>query len=124
MFSGNSLVCVVGIEQEDPVFFSARLLNHIVGAGGFESRLTTEVRVKRGLTYGVYSFLVQQDHAATYQGQVASANDRIAEAVSVIRDEWQRAASEGVSQEELDAAKLLGIALRAARPLFCKECQQ
>ena len=63
------------------------------------------MREKRGLTYGVYSFLVPQDYAATYQGQVASSNDRIAEAVSVIRDEWTRAANEGVTQAEMDAAK-------------------
>ncbi|MEM8653256.1 MAG: pitrilysin family protein [Pseudomonadota bacterium] len=94
-----------GIAQDDPDFFAARLLNQVLGAGGFESRLTTEVRVNRGLTYGVYSFLVPRDHAATLQGQVASSNDRIADAVSVIRDEWARAA-EGVTQEELDAAKL------------------
>lgn len=94
-----------GIGQDDPDFFAARILNQILGAGGFESRLMTEVREKRGLTYGVYSFLVPQDHAATYQGQVASSNDRIAEAVSVIRDEWTRAANEGVTQAELDAAK-------------------
>ncbi|MEX0309320.1 MAG: M16 family metallopeptidase [Tateyamaria sp.] len=96
----------VGIEQDDPDFFAARVLNQVWGAGGFESRLMTEVREKRGLTYGVYSFLVPLDHAATLQGQVASANDRIAEAVSVIRDEWERAATNGVTQEELDAAKL------------------
>ncbi|WP_299650197.1 pitrilysin family protein [uncultured Tateyamaria sp.] len=95
-----------GIEQDDPDFFAARVLNQVLGAGGFESRLMTEVREKRGLTYGVYSFLVPQDHAATYQGQVASANERIAEAVSVIRDEWAQAAADGVTQEELDAAKL------------------
>lgn len=94
-----------GIDQSDPDFFAARLLNQIIGAGGFESRLMQEVREKRGLTYGVYSYLVPQDHAATLQGQVASANDRIAEAVAVIRDEWARAAAEGVTQEELDAAK-------------------
>ncbi len=95
----------VGIEQDDPDFFAARVLNQVLGAGGFESRLMTEVREKRGLTYGVYSFLVPRDHAATLQGQVASANDRVAEAVAVIRDEWARAASEGVTQAELDAAK-------------------
>lgn len=94
-----------GIEQDDPDFFAARVLNQVLGAGGFESRLMTEVREKRGLTYGVYSFLVPMDHAATLQGQVASANDRIGEAVSVIRDEWARAAAEGVTQAELDAAK-------------------
>lgn len=94
-----------GIRQDDPDYFAAHLLNQVLGAGGAESRLMAEVREKRGLTYGVYSYIVPQDHAATYQGQVASANDRVAEAVAVIRDEWARAASEGVTQEELDAAK-------------------
>ena len=94
-----------GIAQDDPDFFAANVLNQVLGAGGFESRLMTEVREKRGLTYGVYSYLVPQDYAETVQGQVASANDRIAEAVSVIREEWARAAEEGITPEELDAAK-------------------
>lgn len=94
-----------GITQEDPDYFAAAVLNQVLGAGGFESRLMEEVRKKRGLTYGVYSYLVPQDYAATVQGQVASANESIAEAVSVIRDEWARAASEGITVEELDAAK-------------------
>jgi zinc protease len=94
-----------GIAQDDPDFFAAILLNQVLGAGGFESRLMTEVREKRGLTYGVYSFLAPKDYAETVQGQVASANDRIAETVAVIRDEWARAAAEGVTPAELDAAK-------------------
>ena len=94
-----------GIAQDDPDFFAANVLNRVLGAGGFESRLMTEVREKRGLTYGVYSYLVSQDYAETIQGQVASANDRIAEAVTVIHDQWALAAAEGVTQEELDAAK-------------------
>ncbi len=94
-----------GIDQDDPDYFAARVLNQVLGAGGFESRLTTEVREKRGLTYGVYSFLVPQDLAATLQGQVASSNDRIAEAIDVIQAEWAKAANEGISPEELAAAK-------------------
>ncbi|MEO0939315.1 MAG: pitrilysin family protein [Pseudomonadota bacterium] len=94
-----------GIEQDDDDSFAARVLNQVLGGGGFQSRLTQEVRVERGLTYGVYSFLVPRDLAATYQGQVASANDRIAEAIDVIRAEWARAAAEGVTAEELEAAK-------------------
>ena len=94
-----------GIEQDHPDFFAARVLNQVLGAGGFESRLTREVREKRGLTYGVYSFIFPQDLAATMQGQVASSNDRIAEALDVIRAEWAKAA-EGVTEEELEAAKL------------------
>ncbi len=94
-----------GIAQNDPDFFAARILNQVLGAGGFESRLTTEVREKRGLTYGVYSYLASQDLAATMQGQVASANDRIGQAIEVIKDEWAKAAQDGITQKELDAAK-------------------
>lgn len=95
----------VGYPRDHPDFFPAFVLNHILGGGGFESRLMTEVREKRGLTYGVYSYLLPKDLAAVYMGSVASANDRIAEAVEVIRAEWARMASDGVTAQELDAAK-------------------
>jgi len=65
----------------------------------------TEVREKRGLTYGVYSYLVPMDLAETWQGSVSSANDRIGQAMDVIKDEWAKAAAEGVTQQELDDAK-------------------
>ncbi len=94
-----------GIDRHDPDFFAAFVLNHILGGGGFESRLMQEVREKRGLTYGVATYLVPKDLASVYLGSVSSGNDRIAEAVEVIRDEWARAASEGVTQKELDDAK-------------------
>ena len=94
-----------GIDRDDPDFFAAFILNHILGGGGFESRLMQEVREKRGLTYGIATYLVPKDLASVYLGSVSSSNDRIAEAVEVIRDEWARAASEGVTQEELDDAK-------------------
>ncbi|WP_299951762.1 pitrilysin family protein [uncultured Ruegeria sp.] len=94
-----------GIDRDDPDFFAAFILNHILGGGGFESRLMHEVREKRGLTYGVSTFLVPKDLASVYLGSVSSANDRIADAVGVIREEWARAASEGFTQKELDDAK-------------------
>ncbi|MDP4989982.1 MAG: insulinase family protein [Marivita lacus] len=94
-----------GIARDDPDFFVAFVLNEILGGGGFEARLMEEVREKRGLTYGVYSYLVPKDHAALYLGRVSSANDRIAEAIAVIRDEWSKMAENGVTQEELDGAK-------------------
>ncbi|MHA6346841.1 M16 family metallopeptidase [Roseivivax sp. CAU 1761] len=94
-----------GIDRDDPDFFAAYVMNQILGGGGFEARLMEEVREKRGLTYGVYSYLASRDHADLIMGRVSSANDRIAEAIGVIRDEWARLAEEGVTQEELDAAK-------------------
>jgi zinc protease len=94
-----------GISQSDPDFFAALILNQVLGGGSFESRLMNEVREKRGLTYGVYSYLASRDLADVYMGSVSSSNDRIGEAINVIRDEWTKAAENGVTQEELDAAK-------------------
>lgn len=94
-----------GLARDDPDFFPAFVLNEILGGGGFEARLMREVREKRGLTYGVYSYLVPKDHAALYLGRVSSANDRISEAIDVIQDEWTKMAEQGVSAEELEAAK-------------------
>lgn len=103
-----------GMDRDHDDFFAAYLLNTILGGGGFESRLMEEVRVKRGLTYGVYSYLIPKDLSALYMGSVSSANDRIAEAIEVIRNEWAHIADEGVTQEELDKAKAL---LTGAYPL-------
>ncbi len=94
-----------GIERRDPDFFAAYVLNQVLGGGSFESRLMNEVREKRGLTYGVYSYLAPRDLAAVYLGSVASANDRIGEAVRVIREEWAKAATQGVTAAEVEAAK-------------------
>ncbi|WP_370160282.1 M16 family metallopeptidase [Limimaricola soesokkakensis] len=94
-----------GLKREDEDFFAAYVLNHILGGGGFESRLMTEVREKRGLTYGVSTDLVPLENAEFWIGSVASANDRMARAIEVIREEWARIAEEGVTQVELDDAK-------------------
>nr|WP_093968619.1 pitrilysin family protein [Actibacterium lipolyticum] len=94
-----------GIERHDPDFFSAFVLNGVLGSGGFGSRLMEEVREKRGLTYGIYSYLYSMDLAELVLGQVASGNDRIAEATEVVRAEWAKVAAEGITQEELDAVK-------------------
>jgi zinc protease len=94
-----------GIKQSDPDFFAATILNHVLGGGSFESRLMNEVREKRGLTYGVSTYLVPRDLAETYVGSVSSANDRIAQAIEVIRDEWAKMARDGITEEELGNAK-------------------
>ena len=94
-----------GMKRDDPDFFAAYVLNHILGGGGFESRLMDEVREKRGLTYGIGTSLVPKFHAEMIIGSVASANATIAEAIEVTRDVWADVSENGVTQEELDAAK-------------------
>lgn len=94
-----------GITRDDDDFFAAYLMNTILGGSGRQSRLMEEVREKRGLTYGVYSYLAPMDYGELYMGSVASANDRVAEAIAVIRDEWIKMAENGVSVDELNGAK-------------------
>lgn len=94
-----------GIDRHDEDFFPAYVMNQILGGGGFEARLTEEVRVKRGLTYGVYSYLATRDYADLVMGRVQSSNESVAEAIDVIRDEWRRMAEEGVTEAELEQAK-------------------
>lgn len=94
-----------GIPRDDPDFFAAYVANEIFGGGGRQSRLTQEVREERGLTYGVGSFLANYDFADMQMGSLASANDRIAEAIDIIQAEWARIAEEGVTEEELEMAK-------------------
>jgi zinc protease len=94
-----------GIARDDEDFFAAFVLNHVLGGAGFESRLMQELREERGLTYGIGTFLVPRDHAAQYMGQFSSSNETAADAVALVRAEWARMRDEGLTAEELDAAK-------------------
>ncbi len=92
--------------RDDPDYYAAYVLNHILGGGGFTSRLYNEVRDKRGLAYSVYSTLVPMDFAGLVLGASGTRNDRAAETVKVIQDEWRRMAAEGPTPKELEDAKL------------------
>ena len=94
-----------GLRQDDPDFFAAYILNEVLGGGRFSARLMTELREKRGLTYGVSSFLAPMDYAQAYMGQMATANATVAESIALIREEWQRLATDGITPEELAATK-------------------
>ncbi|MDJ0608805.1 MAG: pitrilysin family protein [Kiloniellales bacterium] len=94
-----------GLKRDDPDFYAAYVVNHILGGGSFSSRLYQEVREKRGLAYSVYSYLGPLDHAALIGGGVATQNARVGETLEVIRSEWGRMAEDGPTAEELEAAK-------------------
>ncbi|UWQ04443.1 insulinase family protein [Aliiroseovarius crassostreae] len=94
-----------GIDREDPDFFAAYLISQIMGGLGSDSRLMQEVREKRGLTYGIGAYLFDREYANGFAGQFSSQNASMAEAVEVVRQEWADMAQNGISAEELSAAK-------------------
>ncbi len=94
-----------GIKRDDPDYFVARLLNYTLGGGGFSSRLTKEVREKRGLAYSVYSYLQTMARGGLVSGAVGTNNASVVESLDIIRGEWKRMAEDGVSEGELNDAK-------------------
>ena len=95
----------IGIARNDPDFIPAFVVNHILGGGSFTSRLYTEVREKRGLAYGVYTYLAPLDHAALFSGGTQTRGERAAEALTIIEAEIRRMGEEGPTAEELAKAK-------------------
>jgi zinc protease len=94
-----------GIERNDPDFMAAYVVNHILGGGGFSSRLYQEVREKRGLAYGVSDSLVWFRRAAVVLGGTATRADRTADALTIIEREVRRMADDGPTAAELAASK-------------------
>jgi zinc protease len=94
-----------GLMRHDPDFLAGYVANYILGGGGFSSRLTDEVRVKRGLTYGITTALASFNKAAVMEGSVATRADAIHQTVQVVRDTMAAFAKDGPTQSELDDAK-------------------
>lgn len=94
-----------GLLRKDPDFIPAYVMNYILGGGGFSSRLTTEIREKRGLAYSVYSYLMPLQQSGLFVGGVATQNERAGETVKILRQELDRLRDGGVSEKELEDAK-------------------
>lgn len=94
-----------GIMADDPDYPAAMVMNEILGGASFGSRLGVEIREKRGLSYGVNTFLAGGQFGALYLGAFSSSNARVAEALAILRAEWARMAGDGVTEAELARAK-------------------
>ncbi|ALG69707.1 zinc protease [Azospirillum thiophilum] len=94
-----------GVKRDDPDWYAASVMNYVLGGGGFGSRLMEEVREKRGLSYGVYSYLIPMDHAAVVMAGGSTVNAKAGQALDIIRQEWARMARDGLTDQELADAK-------------------
>ncbi|MFT6591704.1 MAG: zinc protease [Rhodoferax sp.] len=104
-----------GYKRDDPDYFALTVGNYILGGGGFVSRLTTQVREKRGLSYSVYSYFAPGLHAGAFTLGLQTRPDQADQAVQVSRDVVTKFVADGPTAEELQAAKdnlIGGFALR------------
>ena len=93
-----------GIKRGDPDWYAASILFEIL-SGGFGSRLTEEIREKRGLTYGVSAYPLPLEKAGIIVGSVSTVNNRVAESIRLIKDIWQKFGDDGPTLEEMRNAK-------------------
>jgi zinc protease len=99
------LVGQPGIARKSPDYFALTVGNHILGGGGFTSRLTEEVREKRGLTYSVYSYFAPGLHAGAFTIGLQTRPDQADTALALVREVVAKFVAEGPSEAELKAAK-------------------
>lgn len=94
-----------GYRRADPDHFALNLGNYVLGGGGFVSRLTEQVREKRGLAYSVYSSFSPGLHAGAFRIGFQTRPDQADEAVQVSREVLAKFVAEGPTDAELKAAK-------------------
>lgn len=104
-----------GIRRNDPDFLALTVGNYVLGGGGFVSRLMSQVREKRGLSYSVYSYFAPGLHAGAFTVGLQTRPDQAAQAVALTQEVVAQFVREGPNAQELQAAKdnlIGGFALR------------
>ena len=95
----------LGYRRGDVDKFALYLGNYILGGGGFVSRLTEEVREKRGLSYSVYSYFSPMQETGLFVMGLQTKNAKADESLGVMRETLNRFLREGPTEKELIAAK-------------------
>lgn len=99
------LIGAPGIRRGDPDYFALFVGNYILGGGGFVSRLTDEVRQKRGLAYSVYSYFAPLMREGPFQIGLQTRGDQAQAALGVVMETLKAFVAKGPTEQELAAAK-------------------
>ena len=94
-----------GYKRSDPDYFPLLVGNYTLGGGGFVSRLTQEVREKRGLSYSVGSHFTPGLHAGAFTIGLQTRPDQTEQAVRVAQEVLARFVADGPTEAELKAAR-------------------
>ncbi len=95
----------LGIDYHDPDYFPLLVGNHILGGNALNSRLSTEIREKRGLTYGVYSQFIPMPALGPYVIGLSTKTNQTQNARNIMTQTLNMFVTKGPSEKELDAAK-------------------
>ena len=99
------LVGEPGIRRDDPDYFPLFVGNYVLGGGGFVSRMTEEVRTKRGLAYSAYSYFSPLLREGPFIVGMQTKAEQAREALEVVRKTLGDFVTTGPTAKELAAAK-------------------
>ena len=94
-----------GMKRGDEDFYPLYVGNYVLGGGGFVSRLTEEVREKRGLVYSVYSYFMPMAELGQFQVGLQTKREQADAALALVRETLNKFIKDGVTDAELKAAK-------------------
>lgn len=93
------------LKRADKDYFALYVGNHILGGSGLVSRISEEIREKRGLSYSAYSYFVPMRQPGPFVLGLQTRNESADEALTVLRNTLNDFYQHGPSDEELKAAK-------------------
>lgn len=93
------------LRRGTPDYFKLLVANHVIGGGGFVSRLMKEIREDRGLAYSASSYFMPMGDPGPFQASVQTKKEQTNEALKVLNDTLRKFIANGPTQAELDAAK-------------------
>jgi len=94
-----------GMKRGDPDYYALYVGNYVLGGGGFVSRLTEEVREKRGLAYSVYSYFLPLRQDGPFQIGLQTKREQTGAALALVRETLKKFIQDGPTAKELQAAK-------------------
>ena len=96
----------LGLKRKDADYNAVRVMNYILGGGGFVSRIAKSIRVKQGLAYSAYShFAPGPTYNGYFRAGLQTKVGSTSQALNSLLEEFGRIRDEPVSEKELEDTK-------------------
>ena len=95
---------VQGIPRDDPDFYAAYVMNHIVGGMSLTSRLGKAVRKEKGLTYDISTALDSSLYSDVWYGVFATKSESVMEALKTAEEAIRDAGTGNFTEKEVKEA--------------------
>jgi zinc protease len=94
-----------GVQRSNPDFYRLKVMNYILGGGGFSSRLVKVVRSEHGLAYSIGSGFETGKFQGSFEVSLQTKNQSSNEAIDLIVQQMREIQEKPVTDAELDGAK-------------------